>query len=367
MLFRRLAVFAGGWTLEAAEAVCGREGQALLETLGRLADKSLVQPVGNHLAEGRAWLAEILTISDEPTVGRARVLIGAGLLAAYQGDYEFASQSLLEGVGICRLLAEDRELAHGLFALGLLAWTRGEYRGAQLCGEEGLLVSRRVGHRGFEALHLFICAAAAVEMGDRDTARTLAEQSRMLATHAQFGRAIGPSLGVLGTLSDLERDYRQASAILEQAIGQLHAAGIPVAVAWVTSLLGRVAAAQCNYAEAQARSAEALRVVRSFNLKGRAPFVIEGLAEALADNEQSEGAVLLAGAAQTIRQRLGASSSETEQARLDESLARARQQLGVAADAAWAAGQAMSLDEAIDCALELCSAAQSPAAVEASA
>jgi len=43
-LFRRLAVFVGGWTLEAAESVCGEEkgGVDILDSLTRLVDKSLV-------------------------------------------------------------------------------------------------------------------------------------------------------------------------------------------------------------------------------------------------------------------------------------------------------------------------------------
>ena len=43
VLARRLSVFAGGWTLEAAEAVCaGVEGEEVLDLLTRLVDKSLV-------------------------------------------------------------------------------------------------------------------------------------------------------------------------------------------------------------------------------------------------------------------------------------------------------------------------------------
>jgi non-specific serine/threonine protein kinase len=45
-LFRRLAVFAGGWTLEGAEAVCAdglADSSSLLELLSRLVDRSMVQ------------------------------------------------------------------------------------------------------------------------------------------------------------------------------------------------------------------------------------------------------------------------------------------------------------------------------------
>ena len=41
-LFRRLAVFVGGWTLEAAESVCSSVGHDVLDLLARLVDKSLV-------------------------------------------------------------------------------------------------------------------------------------------------------------------------------------------------------------------------------------------------------------------------------------------------------------------------------------
>jgi predicted ATPase/DNA-binding XRE family transcriptional regulator len=46
-VFRRLAVFAGGWPLEASEAICGADsfvdpGSSVVDLLGRLVDKSLV-------------------------------------------------------------------------------------------------------------------------------------------------------------------------------------------------------------------------------------------------------------------------------------------------------------------------------------
>jgi non-specific serine/threonine protein kinase len=50
-LFRRLAVFEGGWTLDAAEAVCGDNpigSHRVLALLARLVDKSLVQTEAEH-------------------------------------------------------------------------------------------------------------------------------------------------------------------------------------------------------------------------------------------------------------------------------------------------------------------------------
>ena len=41
--FRRLAVFAGGFGLDAAAAVCDRPIPAVIELVSRLVDKSLVQ------------------------------------------------------------------------------------------------------------------------------------------------------------------------------------------------------------------------------------------------------------------------------------------------------------------------------------
>ena len=57
-LFRRLAVFAGGFTVAAAEAVCGGDGlrsQDVLDGLFRLVDRSLVVPAGGRRPASGCW------------------------------------------------------------------------------------------------------------------------------------------------------------------------------------------------------------------------------------------------------------------------------------------------------------------------
>jgi predicted ATPase len=79
-LFPRLAVFAGGWTLEAAEAVCGESGLDVFETLASLVDESLVRPLRRPTGEPRfamletirEYAAELLEGSDEAESLRRR-------------------------------------------------------------------------------------------------------------------------------------------------------------------------------------------------------------------------------------------------------------------------------------------------------
>ena len=92
-LLRRLAVFAGGWTLQAAEVVCGMHDDAaqphVLDLMARLADKSLVVPEWR----GRLGRYGMLETLRQFASGAARtVRRGGGCPAAARGLFRGAGR-----------------------------------------------------------------------------------------------------------------------------------------------------------------------------------------------------------------------------------------------------------------------------------
>ncbi|MDX6386522.1 MAG: hypothetical protein QOD85_324 [Gaiellaceae bacterium] len=109
-LFARLAVFPGGWTLDAAEAVCADTGLDVLAVLSALVDENLVrrldpgapEPRFGMLETIREYAAEQLELSGEAAEFRARhaqhvlEIAEAASAAMFAGDDTESSYGRLE-------------------------------------------------------------------------------------------------------------------------------------------------------------------------------------------------------------------------------------------------------------------------------
>ncbi len=246
-MFRRLAVFAGGWSLEAAEAVCsprGANGLDTLDTLEALVEQSLVRPVGDGSLEPRFRM--LVTIRE----------YGLERLAASGEERDLRSRhaqfflAFAEAAG--RELAGPHQVAW-LDRLGrdhdnLRAALRWAVEGDQ--AETGLLIAA--------AIWRFWQLRDHLAEGEARLTELLAAPSASAATPA---RAAGAT--ALASVVYWRGDYAAAQARYEEALALHVAHGDDAGAADVGSSLGWVAAATGDWAAARRRFGEAAESARA--------------------------------------------------------------------------------------------------------
>lgn len=420
VLFRRLAVFAGGFTLEAAEAVCSSGGvdtQDLLDLLIRLVDKSLVvleeklgemryrllEPIRQY---GRARLAE----AGELTTVRNRHLDWCLRLAerALPGSWgpdqvawlnrleaeqdnlraalELAQESDPEGglqlaARLSRLwlargsIAEHRAWTEALLAkaprrteararalrsLGHFAIRRGDLPRARSLLQESQEISRELDDKHGIAWTRHRLGEVALYEGDYVRARTLLDESLALSREIGDRPSIYWAVDSLGHLAQFEGDYERAGALYEESLTLRREAGDRIGIGFTLDRLGNLARAQGDYARAKAFYRQGLALRREIREReGSARCLSYCGILAVGEATYSRGVRLL-GAAEIFHQRFGSNPDPDQRAESEACVAAARAALGEEAFArAWADGQAMTLEQAIEEAFAYCEAGAS--------
>jgi hypothetical protein len=139
-----------------------------------------------------------------------------------------------------------------------------------------------------------------------------------------------------------------ARRLLAAALAGYRELGDRMGMASVQVLLGRLALRGGAAAAARERFAEGLRTAQAVGYLRPAVEGLEGLAAVAAAQGQAERALHLAGAAATLWAAAEKRPPQADAAELARSLAPARTALGTAGAAqAWAAGQSMTLEQAV--------------------
>ncbi len=348
-VLRRLSVFAGGFTLEAADAVCadaalGPHPAEVLDTLSALVDKSLVvvnQSNGDtryHLLETiRQYAAAQLAAAGEAETARDSHLHYFARFAE-QAEPFLAGPSAL--TWLQRYAAEHDNLR------AALDWSRAPGHGATPAppprAQVGLQLiaasTRFLRLRGFltegrahlsaalaavqpPAAHAastpaalatlarvqYGCAALAYLQSDYPAARAYAEEC--LALYRRLGppgeAGIAKVLTVLGEVATEEGDYVTAPPLFEQSLAIWRRLGRPAGVADVLMQLGWVSLRTGAYQQAEPPLEEALTLYRQLGDNLNTAFVLGGLGEAALRQGQYDKALPLLEESLAVRRAYG--------------------------------------------------------------
>ncbi|HJZ45703.1 MAG TPA: tetratricopeptide repeat protein [Roseiflexaceae bacterium] len=237
-LFRRLGVFVGGCTLEAARVMCNTTdnlGIDVLEGVTALLDKSLLQR--EEGTDGRSRYTMLETIRE----------YAVEQLTA-NGEYEAVRR---HHAAYYRALAEAAEQAwdqpHEVEWLQRLVAVRHNLRAAL----QWALDSSEVGYalRLNGALFSFWCYCSQLKEADDWLERALAlpRREQTPALHAAAAKA----LGAVGYIATLQGDYIRAQARFEQGLWLYSQVADRRGIAWSIRGYGFVAMLQGDFAQAQ--------------------------------------------------------------------------------------------------------------------
>jgi predicted ATPase/DNA-binding XRE family transcriptional regulator len=368
VLFRRLSVFAGGFSLTAAEAVgaAGEVGaEEVHELLGRLVEQSLVaaEVIGNEearygmlepirqyalgrlegsgeaekvrrrhaeffleLAERAApnltraaqteWLERLAREHDNLRVVLSWLLDQKDADAAARLGWDlvwfwYIRGHLAEGTRwMERTLAYEAALtpigrAKALIVVAALANPQGDLDRHDAFAEEGGRLAREAGDREVLARATFLEGHAALVRGEHDRAAALAGESVTLYRALDDQSGAGLALTVLGEVAFGKGNPARAEQLFDESEKLLRAAGSRWNLAANLSIRAVTTAMRGDHAQSIALLRESLSLALRLHDTQIAAYSLEGLAGASAMLGEVRRAARLFGAAEALRERTG--------------------------------------------------------------
>jgi predicted ATPase/DNA-binding CsgD family transcriptional regulator len=391
-LLRRLAIFVGGCTLDAATAVCNANGDLefdVLEGLTSLVDQSLLQLEAEPDGEPRFRMLEsIREYAWERLVGSADLglvrqrhahaflALAEAAEAQLQGlqqtvwrdrlqrempnlrvalrwslDTGQTEQALraaaalwlfwfVRGLGsegrrwLAQLLEHPSAAAVGaararaLFTAGMLAFYQRDYAAGSALHEAGLTLQRRLGDPSGIASALFGLGQVSFDGGDLARARALHEEA--LAIRRKLGdlSQIAFSVGNMGLVVYEQGDTLLARELIEESIAIRRQLGDGRATAGMLFTLARVSLDTGDIAQARALYRESVAIGRQVDDRWALGHVLAGLAGLAGAEGRWRLALRLQGAATMASEVSESSLFPGWRERVDRQLEHARDVLG---------------------------------------
>jgi predicted ATPase/DNA-binding SARP family transcriptional activator len=429
LLLQRFSVFAGSFTVEAAEAACGGDGihrDDVLDLLSSLVDKSLVavqerdgaaryrlQEVVRQFAAERLGdaggtaqaharhLRYFLGVAEElgaRIMTRAEQAAVDGLVQEHddlraalrwtleQGDALSAARLALplwsywshrgsrsEGEYWLREVCaagsiDDAAVRARLrFALGTAVVLRFGWAEAEPLFQECLQEYRALDDRVMIARTLMRLSSVATGQGDLPAAKRHIEESWVVVQGTGDRGRMSEVLNSRGRVAEARGELAAAAESYELGVALARESGDP-GLGAIVSNLGVVALEMGDLARARAAFVESLAWMQQHRRGRYVVYPLSSLACVLVRQGEPERAAPIFGAAEALFAAHSVHLHPRDRPRYDAAMAAARARLGPEAwELAWERGQAMTQDEATRYALEAAEAAAPPAPAAAAA
>jgi predicted ATPase/DNA-binding winged helix-turn-helix (wHTH) protein len=403
----RVSVFAGGWTLAAAEQVCAEDGiesKDAIHLLTSLNDKSLIvteeteaatryrmletvrQYAGDRLGEAGQWRSRHLNYflalvgeafphltGDHQKAWSDRLARehdnlraalnwsatanpqdGLRLVADLHRFWDFRGHIVEAREWHARLLdaaptsPATRDRARALHNAGLFAYRQGDHAALQKLLQESLALCRELNEHRIAAYVLHNLAIVAVEQAKYEDADTQFRES--LAQQKALGDrwGVANALLSLGEVSRLRGNLRAALSMLEESLAMLREIGDRGLMSSVRHSLGRVEFLLGNLESAQEHLTESLMIGQEMSNLPTIAVALEGLAYLATASNALIRAARIWGAAERLRKEIGVPIPLCDQADYQRRVAAARAALSKEVfDHALHEGNEMTLEKAV--------------------
>jgi tetratricopeptide (TPR) repeat protein len=245
--------------------------------------------------EGRRWLRQALAVAGTTTSLRARGLYCLGGLSVSQGDFAEAGQLFEESLALGRTAGDEGFVANVLNGLGATTLARGDHSRAMELFEESLSIRRRLGNRRGVAATLGNLGLVAEYQGRLDDAVSLYEES------VDLNREMGNALGLATALENLARlesrraNFGRAHELVEESMAVSKNMGDPAGMASCLEILGEVALESGDLTTAAESFRDAMIQWRELGNRDGAVGALESLADVACERDEVERAAALWG------------------------------------------------------------------------
>jgi tetratricopeptide (TPR) repeat protein len=327
------------------------------ETALRLSD--LLQGLWYYRGAWREALAALERTLHHPRgIGRSDgqlfVHLSLGQFLVLMGRYPAAREHFQQALLLVRGQDNPYQLGWMLERLGWLAREQNDTATATAQLDECLALFRRLDDSNALAQTLNTLAEVAIMEEDPARAEALLAESRSAGQRTPNPKEAGLvwTLNHLGHAAQLRGDYDDAMQFHKESLALFLEHGDNWLHYYALHDMGQIALAQRRLDKATDWLGQALRLSRALDDAARQAWCLAGLGSAAGLDEEPERAARLWGAAERLREALGCRPAPAARATYERALAAARAELGEEAfAAAWAAGGALTLEQAIDEAL----------------